>query len=235
MEDLIERIRQVRLQVAEAATRAGRSADDVTIIAVTKTVPAERIALAYELGLKVFGENRVQEARAKMTALPYPLIRWHLIGHLQTNKVARAVESFELIHSVDSVHLAESLERSAAARERAVSILLQVNVSGEVSKEGVSAAELPTLAEAALRLPHLRVQGLMTIAPYTTQPEEVRPVFRRLREARDDLRQRFPQGSWDALSMGMTNDFTVAIEEGATMVRIGRALFGERSTGVQQG
>ncbi len=230
MDELVERIRQVRLRVAEAATRSGRSADDVTIIAVTKTVPIERIALAYELGLKVFGENRVQEARAKVAALPYPLIHWHLIGHLQTNKVARAVELFDLIHSVDSLHLAEALERSAAKRERTVSVLLQVNVSGEASKEGVSPAELPELAEGARRLPHLRVQGLMTIAPETDQPEEVRPVFRRLRELRDDLRERFPHGSWDALSMGMSNDFLVAIEEGATMVRIGRAIFGERPT-----
>lgn len=230
MDDLVERIRQVRLQVAEAATRSGRSADDVTIIAVTKTVPVERIALAYELGLKVFGENRVQEARSKMAALQYPLIRWHLIGHLQTNKVARAVESFDLIHSVDSIHLAQALEHSAAARGRTVAVLLQVNVSGEASKEGVSLAELPALAGEALRLPHVQVQGLMTIAPYTTEPEEVRPVFRRLRKARDELRERFPSDSWDALSMGMTNDFAVAIEEGATMVRIGRALFGERST-----
>jgi pyridoxal phosphate enzyme (YggS family) len=231
MDDLVERIRQVRLQVADAATHSGRSADDVTIVAVTKTVPVERIALAYELGLKVFGENRVQEARAKIATLQYPLIRWHLIGHLQTNKVARAVDLFDLIESVDSVRLAEALERSAAARGRTVSILLQVNVSGEASKEGVSPEELSQLAAEALRLPHVRVQGLMTIAPYTTQPEEVRPVFRRLRELREDLREHFPQGSWDALSMGMSNDFEVAIEEGATMVRIGRAIFGERPTG----
>ena len=230
MDDLVERIRQVRLHVAEAAVHSGRSADAVTIIAVTKTVPVERIALAYELGLKVFGENRVQEARAKIAALEYPLVRWHLIGHLQSNKVARAVELFDLIQSVDSVHLAEALEHSAAARGRTISVLLQVNVSGEASKEGVSPADLPTLAAEAQRMPHLRVQGLMTIAPYTTEPDEVRPVFRRLRELRDGLRERFPQGSWDALSMGMSNDFAVAIEEGATMVRIGRALFGERPT-----
>jgi pyridoxal phosphate enzyme (YggS family) len=250
MDELVERIRQVRLRVADAAARSGRSPDDVTIIAVTKTVPVERVALAYELGLKSFGENRVQEARAKIAALHYPLMHWHLIGHLQTNKVARAVELFDLIHSVDSLRLAEALEHSAAARvrepqarvaepgeakrpppearERTVAVLLQVNVSGEASKEGVSLDALPALADGALSLPHLRVQGLMTIAPYTARPEEVRPVFRRLRELRDDLRERFPDGAWDALSMGMTNDYVVAIEEGATMVRIGRAIFGER-------
>jgi pyridoxal phosphate enzyme (YggS family) len=229
MDELIERIRQVRLRVAEASVRSGRSADAVTIIAVTKKVPVEQITLAYELGLKVFGENRVQEARAKITTLrQYPLMRWHLIGHLQTNKVARATELFELIHSVDSARLAEALDHSAKARGQTVSVLLQVNVAGEASKEGVSVADLPTLAAEAQRLPHLRVQGLMTIAPYAAEPEDVRPVFRRLRELRDEMRERFPQGTWDALSMGMTNDFTVAIEEGATMVRIGRAIFGER-------
>ena len=233
MDELIERIRQVRLQVEAAAARSGRSADAVTIIAVSKTVPAERVALAYQMGLKVFGENRVQEAREKIAALPYPLIRWHLIGHLQTNKVARAVELFHLIHSVDSARLAEALERSAAARQKTQQVLLQVNVAGETSKEGASSAELPTLAEAVLRQPHLQVQGLMTIAPYTEQPETVRPVFRRLRELRDELCARFPQGSWAELSMGMSGDYLVAIEEGATMVRIGRAIFGERSTGTR--
>jgi len=231
MDELVERIRQARMQVAEAAARSGRGPEGVTIVAVTKTVPVERIILAYELGLKVFGENRVQEARAKIAALRYPLLRWHLIGHLQTNKVARAIELFDLIQSVDSVHLAEALEQNAGAHGRTVAVLLQVNVSGEVSKEGVSPEKLVALAEAALRLPHLRVQGLMTIAPYTSEPEEVRPVFRRLRELRDAMRERFPSGSWETLSMGMSHDFLVAIEEGATMVRIGRAIFGERPAG----
>ncbi len=233
MDELAERVRQVRMQVAEAALRSGRSAEDVTIVAVTKTVPIERIALAAELGLRVFGENRVQEAREKVAALRGRLLNWHLIGYLQTNKAARAVELFDLIHSVDSTRLAEALERNAAARERVQPVLLEVNVSGEASKEGVSPAELPALAEKIVGMPHLRVQGLMTIAPYTEHPEEVRPVFRRLRELRDRMRERFPQGSWDILSMGMTNDFQVAIEEGATLVRIGRAIFGERPAGVQ--
>ncbi len=233
MDELVDRIRQVRLHVEQAAARSGRSPDEVTIVAVSKTVAAEQIALAYQLGLKVFGENRVQEAHAKIPALPYPLIRWHLIGHLQTNKVARAVELFHLIESVDSTHLAEALERSAAARQHIMPVLLQVNVSGEASKEGVSGSDLPALAESVLALPHLRVKGLMTIAPYTTEPEEVRPVFRRLRELRDVLRGRFPQGDWSELSMGMSGDFVVAIEEGATMVRIGRAIFGERPTSAQ--
>jgi len=228
MDELIERIRQVRLQVEEAIARTARNPDEVTLVAVSKTVPAEHIALAYQMGLKVFGENRVQEARSKISALPYPLIRWHLIGHLQTNKVARAVELFHLIESVDSLRLAEALEQNAAARQKRVPVLLQVNVAGESTKEGVSVVDLPALAMAVLRLPHLQVQGLMTIAPYTTEPEAVRPVFRRLRELRDELRERLPQSDWAALSMGMSSDFPVAIEEGATLVRIGRAIFGER-------
>src|SRR5215472_16133501 len=156
MDELIERIRQARLSVEEAAARSGRSAEDVTIVAVSKTIPAERIVLAYQMGLKVFGENRVQEARGKISALLYPLIRWHLIGHLQTNKVARAVELFHMIESVDSLRLAEALEQSAASRNKMVPILVQVNVSGEESKEGISIAGLPALAEAALRFPHLQ-------------------------------------------------------------------------------
>lgn len=232
MDEFVERIRQVQLQVEEAAARSGRSPDEITMVAVSKTVAAEQIALAYQAGLRVFGENRVQEARAKIPALPYPLILWHLIGHLQTNKVARAVELFHLIQSLDSLHLADAIERSAAAREQIVPVLLEVNVSGEASKEGVSVASLPALAEKVLGLPHVQVKGLMTIAPYTTEPEEVRPVFRRLRELRDTLHERFPQGEWSELSMGMSGDFVVAIEEGATMVRIGRAIFGERPTSV---
>jgi len=233
MNELRACIRQVRARVEEAAVRSGRSPDEVTVVAVSKTVPAEQIALAYECGLLVFGENRVQEARAKIPVLPYPAIRWHLIGHLQTNKAARAVELFHLIQSVDSVHLAGVLEESAAGRGQAVPVLLQVNVAGEASKAGVSADELPALAERVLALPHMQIKGLMTIAPLTAQPEEVRPIFRRLRELRDSMRERFEQAGWSELSMGMSSDFFVAIEEGATMVRIGRAIFGERPTSGQ--
>jgi pyridoxal phosphate enzyme (YggS family) len=229
MDELSARIRQVHARIAEAAGRSGRSAEAVTLVAVTKTVPVERVRLAYEAGLRVFGENRVQEAREKVSALAsLPLIHWHLIGHLQTNKVARAVELFEMVQSVDSVRLAEALNRGAEARGKRLPVLLEVNVAGEVSKEGVRPEALAELAEVVVRLPYLEAQGLMTVAPYTQNPEEVRPVFRRLRELGAEMRERFPLARWQHLSMGMSEDYGVAIEEGATMVRLGRALFGER-------
>lgn len=231
MDELSERIRQVRAQIAEAAARSGRSAEAVTLVAVTKTVPVERVRQAYELGLRVFGENRVQEAREKVGALAaLPAIHWHLIGHLQTNKVARAVELFEMVQSVDSARLAEALNKQMEARSKRLPVLLEVNVGGEASKEGVKPEELAQLAELVVRLPHLEVQGLMTVAPYSPEPEVVRPVFRRLRGLRDEMRERFPGTEWPHLSMGMSEDYVVAIEEGATMIRLGRALFGERPT-----
>lgn len=230
MDEIVERIRQVRERMAEAAERSGRSAEAVTLVAVTKTMPAERVRLAYEAGLRVFGENRVQEAREKISALAaLPLAHWQLIGHLQTNKVARAVELFEMVQSVDSIHLAEALNRSAEARSKRLPVLLEVNVGEEASKEGVRPEALAKLAGAVMRLPHLEVQGLMTVAPSTPQPEEVRPFFRKLRELRDVMRERFPEAAWQHLSMGMSEDYVVSIEEGATMVRLGRALFGERT------
>ncbi len=230
MDEIFSRIRQARERMAEAAERSGRSAEAVTLVAVTKTVPAERVRLAYEAGLRVFGENRVQEAREKSGALTdLPLAHWQLIGHLQTNKVARAVELFEMVQSVDSIHLAEALNRSAEAHSKRLLVLLEVNVGEEASKEGVRPEALAALAEAVVRLPHLEVQGLMTVAPSTPQPEAVRPVFRKLRELREAMRERFPEATWQHLSMGMSEDYVVAIEEGATMVRLGRALFGERT------
>ncbi|GAC1451690.1 MAG: YggS family pyridoxal phosphate-dependent enzyme [Ktedonobacterales bacterium] len=228
--DLPARVRSVRARVAAAAQRAGRSADDVLIIAVTKTVDVELIRGVYELGLKTFGENRVQEARAKIGSLRLPLIRWELIGHLQTNKVARAVEFFDRIQSVDSVRLAEALEERAAQIDRVLPVLLEVNVAGEASKQGLALNEAVSAARAIAALPHLHVGGLMTVAPVVSEPEQARPVFRQLRELRDRLRVEAPQGDWRHLSMGMTDDFEVAIEEGATLVRIGRALFGARPT-----
>ncbi|HEY7834919.1 MAG TPA: YggS family pyridoxal phosphate-dependent enzyme [Ktedonobacterales bacterium] len=234
-DDLAARVRAVRERVRAAAARAGRSPDDVLIVAVSKTVDAERVRAAYELGLKTFGENRVQEARAKLSALHLPLLRWELIGHLQTNKVARAAELFARVQSVDSVRLAEALEERAARLERPLPVLLEVNVAGEASKFGIAPAALPEVARAVAALPHLRAEGLMTVAPLAADPEAARPVFRRLRALRDELRRNAPgepagapEGAWAQLSMGMTDDFEVAIEEGATIVRIGRAIFGER-------
>jgi pyridoxal phosphate enzyme (YggS family) len=229
----------VRQRLAAAARRAGRSAEEITLVAVTKTVPLLAILIAYELGLRDFGENRVQEAEAKIAgARPQAAdLRWHLVGHLQTNKAKAAVELFDFIQSVDSLHLAEALDRRAQAVGRRLPVLLEVNVSGETSKSGFAVAgtgpaapgeALLPAVERLLALPHLDVQGLMTIAPLVSDPEQARPYFRALRELRDELQQRFPQTNWRHLSMGMTDDFEVAVEEGATMVRIGRAIFGER-------
>jgi pyridoxal phosphate enzyme (YggS family) len=227
-DDLTARVRSVRARVSAAAARAGRSPDDVQIVAASKTVDAERIRAVYELGLKTFGENRVQEARGKIAALRLPLIYWELIGHLQTNKAARAVQLFDRVQSVDSVRLAETLDQQAAKLGRTLPVLLEVNVAGESSKSGLMLADVLDAAGAIAALPHLRVEGLMTVAPLAANSEEARPVFRRLRDLRERLREEVPAGSWQHLSMGMTDDFEVAIEEGATLVRIGRALFGER-------
>jgi pyridoxal phosphate enzyme (YggS family) len=226
--DLAARVRAVRQRVAAAAERAGRAPEDVTIIAVSKTVDAERVRGAYELGLKTFGENRVQEARGKIAALKLPLIRWELIGHLQTNKVARAADLFARVQSVDSLRLALALDDAAARLGHVLPVLLEVNVAGEASKQGLALADVEPVARAVVALPHLRVEGLMTIAPQVSDPDAVRPVFRALRDLRARLREQVPASAWEHLSMGMTDDFEVAIAEGATLVRIGRALFGER-------
>ncbi len=230
-EALARRAREIRAQVAAAAGRSGRPADAVLIIAVSKTMPAERVRDAYDLGFTTFGENRVQEAREKITALTLPGLRWELIGHLQTNKAALAVELFDRVQSVDSVKLAESLERHAEAKQKMLPVLLEVNVAGEETKSGFAPDEVLDAARALAVLPHLRPEGLMTVAPLVEATEAVRPVFRQLRELRDRLREEMPlgaDGGWPHLSMGMTDDYAVAIEEGATIVRIGRALFGVR-------
>ncbi len=226
--DLAAQVRDVRARVAAAAARAGRSPNEVQVVAVSKTVDLERIRAAYELGLKTFGENRVQEAASKIAALRLPLIRWEMIGPLQTNKTARAVQIFDRIQSVDSVRLAEILDQQAARAGRILPVLLEVNVAGEASKNGLALAVAQDAARAIVALTCLRVEGLMTVAPLADNPEAVRPVFRRLRELRDRLRVEVPAGDWRHLSMGMTDDFEVAIEEGATLVRIGRAIFGAR-------
>jgi pyridoxal phosphate enzyme (YggS family) len=237
----------VRERIAAAARRAGRDPASITLVAVTKTHPPELVAEVIAAGATDLGENRVQEAATKIAALaPYrAAVRWHLIGHLQRNKAKLAAASeadaqrllFDLVHSVDSLRLAEALARQLPPG-RALPILLQVNVSGEASKEGFDlagglenrqglAALLPDI-ERIVALPGLAVRGLMTIAPIVDDPEQARPVFRRLRELRDELSRRFPQASWHELSMGMTDDFEAAIAEGATIVRVGRAIFGER-------
>jgi pyridoxal phosphate enzyme (YggS family) len=207
--------------VARAAERAGRRPDGVVLIGVSKTVDLDRIRAAVKAGVKALGENRVQEAKTKIAELGRP-VAWHLIGHLQTNKVKDALELFDVIHSLDRLELARELERRAAARGQVAETLLQVNVAGEASKGGVSPEAVGGTLEAIGKLSHLHVSGLMAIPPEVERAEDARPWFRRLRELaeRHGLRQ---------LSMGMSGDFEVAIEEGATMVRVGSAIFGPRA------
>ncbi|MGB9737552.1 YggS family pyridoxal phosphate-dependent enzyme [Chloroflexus sp.] len=239
-ETLSRRLAAVREQIAVAAAAAGRRVDEIQLIAVSKTHPPEVVAAAVAAGVSDLGENRVQEAQQKIAALTHlqPHPRWHLIGHLQRNKAKLAVSLFDLIHSVDSLRLAEALDRHARELDRRMPILLQVNVSGEASKEGfwlpggitndAAYRELLPAIEAILALPALEVCGLMTIAPIVDHPDAARPYFAALRALRDDLARRYPQASWRELSMGMSDDLSAAIAEGATMVRIGRAIFGKR-------
>jgi PLP dependent protein len=227
-EHLASNIAHVRSVIEEAARRAGRAPGEITLVAVSKTMPVELVQMAYNLGVTDFGENRVQEALPKIAAFHPQGLRWHMIGHLQSNKANRVVSPFYCVQSVDSLHLAQTLNRHASEQGKRLLALLQVNVSGEASKEGVSPAEISELARQVVALPYLQVEGLMTIAPLVADPEQVRPVFRELRLQRDRLRAELPACSWQHLSMGMTDDYRVAIEEGATIVRIGRAIFGER-------
>jgi pyridoxal phosphate enzyme (YggS family) len=233
-EHLARRIAAIRARVAAAAGRAGRAPESVGIVAVSKTMPAPAVIDAAAHGLSLFGENRVQEAREKIAAVAnagLTTIRWELIGHLQTNKAARAVELFARVQSVDSVRLAEALSLRAHQIGQVLPVLLEVNVAGEASKSGIAPHDLVGAARAIATLPNLRMEGLMTVAPLANDPEAVRPVFRQMRALRETLRADVPMGAdggWHELSMGMTDDFEVAIEEGATLVRIGRAIFGER-------
>ena len=218
--DIGANIEVVKKLIGGACRRADRSPDEVTIIAVTKMVSSIVIATAADLGVRHFGENRVQEAAAKTGGLSWlkPHPTWHLVGHLQSNKVGIATEIFDIIHSVDSVRLTEALSRRT---RKSLPILLQVNVADEANKSGFSVAEVESALEVISCLPRIEVKGLMTIAPMVAEAEQVRPIFQRLRSLRDYL-------GLEHLSMGMTDDFEVAVEEGATLVRIGRAIFGGR-------
>ena len=216
--EIAQNLDAVKKRVAAACQRANRSPDEVTIIAVSKTKPYSTIEAAFDAGSTHFGENRIQEAEEKIGKLSHINPTWHLIGHLQTNKVKTAVQLFDIIHSVDSVKLAEVISTHA---DKEIEVLLQVNVADEETKGGFTVAELPQALKTISELPNLKVQGLMTIAPWVSNAQEVRPVFKRLKELRDSLGLKH-------LSMGMTDDYEVAIEEGATMVRIGRAIFGAR-------
>ncbi len=224
-ERLARNLADVRQRMAAACQRAGRAPGDVTLVAVTKSVGTEAIDALRRLGVSDIGENRVQDARAKQEALGGRLgLRWHMVGHLQTNKARLAIRLFSVVHSVDSERLAQELERRAAAEGLSLPILVQCNVSGEATKFGVAPAGLPRLLDAILPLKHLRLEGLMTMAPFAEDPERARPAFAALRELAE--RARATTGlALPHLSMGMTQDFEAAIEEGATMVRIGTALF----------
>lgn len=228
VEQLADNITHVRDAIAQAAERAARDPREITLVAVSKTMPLDLVRMAYNLGVTHFGENRVQDALPKIEAFHAQDVSWHMIGHVQSNKARKVVGPFALVQSVDSPRLAELLNRHASEQGMRLPILLQVNVAGEASKEGVSPDEALVLAQRVVELPGLRVEGLMTIAPIAQHPEDTRPVFRQLRLLREHLRETVPQGEWRHLSMGMTDDYRVAIEEGATIVRIGRAIFGER-------
>lgn len=228
---LAQRLARVRAQIAAAAERSGRQAHDVTLIAISKTHPSAVVRELIELGATDIGENRVQEAEKKIVEVGRDKARWHLVGHLQANKAKRAVNLFDVIHSIDSIDLARRLDRLCVEEGRdKLSILVQVDLGQEETKSGIDESELDQLVEDILRLSRLELIGLMTLPPFFENPEESRPFFRRLRELRVQLRERgaFADRKGE-LSMGMTNDFEVAIEEGATMVRVGTAIFGERT------
>jgi pyridoxal phosphate enzyme (YggS family) len=233
-----ENIVRVREQIAAAARRAARNPEEITLMGVSKTFPVERIREASAAGLRVFGENRVQEFAAKADALrDLRDAEWHLIGHLQTNKAAKATELFHAVDSVDSVRMAEKLNTCAESAGKTLSVLIEINVGAEQAKSGVApnpdeqgSDELEEILQGAPRWGNLNIHGLMTVPPYTEDPEGSRPYFRQLRQIRDSIaRRNLPQISMAALSMGMSHDFEVAIEEGATCVRVGTAIFGERA------
>ena len=226
---IAENIERVQERISRACQRSGRAVEDVRLIAVSKTMPAESIRQAHAAGLREFGENRVQEAASKCRELENLDAVWHLIGHLQSNKAKQACQLFDWIQSLDSLHLAERIDRSAAALGKKLPVLIEVHLGEEASKFGVEEDDLVRLAEQVGALPSLELRGLMTLPPFFEDPQDVRPFFRRLRELAGRIEARnLPGVSMRELSMGMSHDFEFAIEEGATIVRIGTAIFGER-------
>jgi len=230
-ETLSERFANIRQRIEDAARRCDRSADDITLVAISKTHPAETLKAALQIGITELGENKVQEAEAKIVELGRDAARWHLVGHLQSNKARRAVELFDLIHSLDSPELAQRLDRvcSEVGRQE-LPVLIQINLAGEKTKTGLDPRELPQLLEAVATCQRLRLIGLMTLPPYFENADCGRPFFKALRGLRDEMKVagRFGEARGE-LSMGMSHDFEIAIEEGATIVRVGTAIFGERS------
>ena len=224
-----QRLQQIRQRIRQAAESCKRDADSVCLVAVSKTIAADIVKEAIEAGVTILGESYVQEARAKFKALVQYPVSWHFIGHLQSNKAKYAVRLFDLIHSVDSLKLARELDQQARKVDKIQQILVQVNIGAEDTKSGISTDEASRLVAEISQLKNLAVKGLMTMPPYFNAPEKVRPFFAALRELRDQIRaEDIPNIAMDELSMGMTGDFEAAIEEGATMVRIGTAIFGEK-------
>lgn len=228
IEDIRENIKRVKERIFEAALRSGRNPEDILLVAVTKNVAVANIKVGIDSGLDILGENRVQEAQDKIAELGHG-VQWHLIGHLQTNKVKKAIALFDLIHSVDSLHLASEIEKRASGAEQYISVLLEVNMAGEETKSGFSKKGLWKVLDQIVGLKHIRLLGLMTIPPWSDHSEDSRPYFRDLARLKDAIAERYKHGiDMKYLSMGMSQDFEVAIEEGANMVRIGTALFGAR-------
>lgn len=226
---LKENLISVRNKIQEACLRAGRRREDVTLIAVSKTKPLEDLEEAYHLGVRVFGENKVQELVDKYDSLPKD-IEWHMIGHLQRNKVKYIIDKAAYIHSVDSLRLAETIEKEAAKRNITVNILIEVNVAGEESKFGLMPEEVDEFVTKIAEFRHIQIKGLMTIAPFVENPEENRSIFQRLHKLSVDIGSKNVDNiTMRILSMGMTNDYEIAIEEGATMVRVGTGIFGARN------
>lgn len=224
-----EQLEEVRQNIRNACERSGRKVEDITLIAVSKTKPVPMLQEAYDAGARDFGENKVQEILEKEPQLPSD-IRWHMIGHLQKNKVRQVIDKVVLIHSVDTVGLAEQIEKEAVKRDLDVSILLEVNVAGEESKFGFAPEEVEEAAREIAKYPHVHIQGLMTIAPFVENSEENRGVFKKLYELYVDMkRKNIDNVTMNVLSMGMTGDYQTAIEEGATMVRVGTGIFGTRA------
>ena len=230
---IAENVATIRERIASAAKRAGRRSDDIVLMGVSKNFPADAVREAYAAGIRVFGENRVQEFSGKAAILSdLAGAEWHLIGHLQTNKSSKAAELFHAVDSVDSLKLAEKLAAAASARSKTLAILLEINIGGETAKTGMApeSGELEEILQTAPRLTHLNICGLMTVPPFTENPEGARPYFTSLRNLRDTIAQRkLPGVSMNVLSMGMSHDFEVAIEEGSTCVRVGTGIFGKRA------
>ncbi|MDO4734957.1 MAG: YggS family pyridoxal phosphate-dependent enzyme [Lachnospiraceae bacterium] len=229
---IAENIKNVETRIQKACERVGRKREEVTLICVTKTMPVEDLREAYDAGQRSFGENRVQEINDKFPQLPED-IQWHMIGHLQTNKVKYLMDKVVMIHSVDSVHLAKAISKEAVKAGRVMDILIEINAAGEESKFGLDYDNVLAMVKEIAPLPGIHINGLMTVAPYTDDPETNRVFFRNLRELAVDIdRQSIDNVSMTVLSMGMTGDFEVAIEEGATHIRVGTAIFGQRNYAV---